>query len=92
AVDDACMMLVSLKQQQPQLFASISEVFLSGNNWHLNLNQGQQWLVQKDQAIQQINTLMTMLEQPRWQGRHWRVDMRMNTRWFLRPTSQEGVI
>jgi len=82
-----------MKSKHPVYFSRISELFTSNNTWKINFDQGQQWLVSRNQDIlYSITKIRELLEKPRWRSGHWRVDARAEKRWFFRPTGQEGVI
>jgi len=89
----ACQWLAMLKKQQPQWFARSSELFAMPTGWKLNLAAGQQWQIPYGpRGLQTIERISTILKQPRWQAGNWRIDTRMEKRWFLRPAKHEGVI
>jgi len=89
----ACQWLASLKKEQPQWFASSSELFASHDGWKLNLVAGQQWQIPfGSRGIKNISKLSNILQQPRWHAGNWRIDTRLENRWFLRPARHEGVI
>ena len=89
----ACQWLSELKKSQPQWFSRSSELFATPDGWKLNLAAGQQWkLPYGVRGLQNIATLADILRQPRWRTGNWRIDTRMETRWFLRPATHGGVI
>jgi len=92
-VQDAAALLQRMQQSQPQFFAHISELGSDGRSWKINFNRGQQWLVPRNHNVSYaINRIGELLDRPRWRNGHWRVDARIDTRWFIRPVRQEGVI
>jgi hypothetical protein len=92
-IGEACALLQSMRSVQPAYFSRISELFATTNSWKINFNQGQQWMISRNQYISHsISKVSDLLEKPRWRSGHWRVDARAATRWFIRPTKQEGVI
>jgi len=89
----ACQWLATLKKEQPQWFARSSELFASPTGWKLNLVAGQQWQIPfGPRGLKNIAQLIHILEQPRWHAGNWRIDTRLEKRWFLRPATHEGVI
>ncbi len=89
----ACQWLATLKKEQPQWFARSSELFAVHDGWKLNLVAGQQWQIPfGSRGIKNIAKLSNILQQPRWHAGNWRVDTRLENRWFLRPARHEGVI
>jgi len=89
----ACQWLATLKKEEPQWFARSSELFASHTGWKLNLIAGQQWQVPFGaRGLKSILQLSSILKQPRWHSGNWRIDTRLENRWFLRPAAHEGVI
>jgi len=85
--------LQQLQQTMPRFFAQVSEVFATGHDWKFNFARGQQWLISAEEmAGTPFHSLAALLDKPRWQAGNWRIDMRIENRWFLRPAGQEGVI
>jgi len=90
---EACQWLATLKKEQPQWFARSSELFASPTGWKLNLVAGQQWQIPfGPRGLKNIAQLSNILKQPRWHAGNWRIDTRLENRWFLRPATHEGVI
>lgn len=90
---EASAMLNSMRSDQPIHFSRISELFANSSSWKINFNQGQQWMLSRNQnRSDSINRVSALLEKQRWRSGHWRVDARAATRWFIRPARQEGVI
>jgi len=85
-------LLAQLRRTDNARFADLSEcVFLAPNTWGLYFSHGRRWLLPADKtAAQRMRTLLAMLDRPRWKGRTWRVDTRMDTKWFFRQTSPQG--
>lgn len=89
----ACQWLTVLKKEQPQWFARSSELFALPTGWKLNLAAGQQWQIPfGTRGLKNISQLSNILQQPRWHTGNWRIDTRLENRWFLRPATHEGVI
>jgi len=89
----ACQWLATLKNEQPQWFSRSSELFALNTGWKLNLSAGQQWQIPfGPRGLKNISQLSNILAQPRWHAGNWRIDTRLENRWFLRPATHEGVI
>lgn len=85
--------LQRMQQSMPRFFAEVSEVFATGHDWKFNFSRGQQWLVSAEEMERNpFSSLSALFDKPRWQAGQWRIDMRIENRWFLRPARQEGVI
>lgn len=92
-IREASDLIHSLQAAEPEFYAAISELLSDGNSWTINFNRGQQWIVPRSRNISYaINRVGTLLDTPRWRSGHWRVDARMEARWYIRPARQEGVI
>ncbi|MES0370668.1 MAG: cell division protein FtsQ/DivIB [Mariprofundaceae bacterium] len=92
-IHEASAMLKSMRSDQPTHFSRISELFANHSSWKINFNQGQQWMLSRNQnRSDSINRVSALLEKQRWRSGHWRVDARTANRWFIRPAKQEGVI
>lgn len=92
-VQDAAALLQRMQQSQPQFHALLSELGSDGRSWKIDFNRGQQWILSRNRdALFAINRIGKLLDQRRWRNGHWRVDARIDTRWFIRPARQEGVI
>ncbi len=85
-------LLAQLRRTDNARFADLSEcVFLAPKTWGLYFSHGRRWLLPADKtAAQRMRILLAMLHRPRWKGRAWRVDARMDTKWFFRQTSPQG--
>ncbi|HKI60470.1 MAG TPA: cell division protein FtsQ/DivIB [Mariprofundaceae bacterium] len=94
--DDICqasLLLRSMQSLQPRYFSRISELLADSNSWKINFDQGQQWMISRNEHISHaINKISKLLQKARWRSGHWRVDARTTSRWFVRPAGQEGVI
>jgi len=88
----AGQLLAMLRRMDSERYTDLSEcVFLAPNTWALYFSQGQRWFLPADTTTgQRLHSLIAMLGKPRWKGRGWRVDARMQTRWFFRQSSPQG--
>ncbi|MDT8375282.1 MAG: cell division protein FtsQ/DivIB [Mariprofundaceae bacterium] len=90
---EVAALLQQLRAADAKRFSHVSELFASNSSWKINFDQGQQWMISRNENISDaIAGVVTLLEQPRWRSGHWRVDTRIKQRWFIRPTKHEGVI
>lgn len=90
---EVAALLHQLQAVAPNRFSHVSELFASSSNWKINFDQGQQWMISRNENISNtIARVIALLEKPRWRSGHWRVDARTKQRWFIRPTRHEGVI
>jgi len=88
----ASQLLGQLRRMDARRYATLSEcMFLAPGTWALYFSHGQRWLLPADAtANQRLRTLLAMLGRPRWKDRTWRVDTRMDTRWFFRQSGHQG--
>jgi len=92
-IKEVAALLQRLQVVDPNRFTHVSELFASNSSWKMNFDQGQQWMLSRDEDISNaITRVVALLEKPRWRSGHWCVDARMKQRWFIRPTKHEGVI
>jgi len=86
-------MLDALLISSPKWFASSSEVFTDGLGWKLNFNQGQQWLLPFGaKAVHNVALLSEIMQERPWKTQKWRVNTRMDNRWFFREAGRQEVI
>ena len=84
-------LLSQLREMDGNRFSKLSECrFLPPNSWDLYFEQGQRWLLEAKTAQKRMPELLAMLDKPQWQSRAWRVDARMDSRWFFRQVNKYG--
>jgi len=89
----ACDLLNSMQSLKPGYYSHISELLAESDSWKINFDQGQQWMISRNEHVSHaISKVSNLLQKPRWRSGHWRVDARTTSRWFVRPAGQEGVI
>ncbi len=88
----AFSLLLSLQQHAAAKMAVLSEIRTSGQNWQLNFSRGESWLLPQGREMSVIRRLASILKEPRWQHRNWRIDARAQSRWFIRPVGHGGII
>jgi len=89
----ASQLLGMFKATHPRRFQTISELLTGHDEWKINFSKGEQWILSRHQDVSDsIRSVSDLLDKPRWKSGHWRVDARSESRWFIRPATQEGVI
>jgi len=91
-LSSARSMLVALAQHDAAQLSALSEIRGGGSYWQVYFNRGETWLMPVGHEAAVIHHITALLKRPRWSGRHWRVDARLASRWFLRPAGHGGVI
>ena len=86
----ACQLLAELKRVGKR--EQLSEIRSGGEYWQVYFVRGEKWLLPQGAEEAVVHRLTTLLKKPRWQSRHWRVDARSSSRWFIRPARQGGII
>ncbi len=84
--------LDAIAQQGSNKLASLSEIRASNQYWQIYFSRGVSWLIPQSNEVKVINHINRFMQQPRWLNRHWRVDARLQSRWFIRPAGHGGVI
>jgi len=87
----AMALLHTLRQQDANKLAHLSELIVIDQQWRLNFSYGEQWLFQQEKIEQDLKQVVAILGQPRWLNNYWRMDARMPQRWFIRPAKQEVI-
>jgi len=72
--------------------AALSEIRAGRQHWQIYFSRGVSWLIPQQDEIHVINHINRFMQQTRWRNRHWRVDARLQSRWFIRPAGHGGVI
>ncbi len=85
-------LLTELKKLQVRDLNSLSEVRSADAAWLVYFRKGERWLIPQQREAIVFRQLNTLLAQPRWRARSWRIDARTTSRWFIRPAKHEGVI
>ena len=88
----AFKLLLSLQQHATTKMTVLSEIRTSGQNWQINFSRGESWLLPQGGEVSAIRRLTSLLKEPRWQHRNWRIDARAELRWFIRPAKHGGII
>lgn len=92
ALPEIAATLAVMQQSLPAAYARLSEITVEERNVRMNFDHGQQWLMARaDTSIRNMQKLDQILEMPRWRNGLWKADMRLASRWFLRPAGK-GVI
>ncbi len=85
-------LLKRLQQQKLVAWSSLSEVRSGEQYWQLYFSKGASWMLPFGKEDQVMKQVVTLLKQPRWRDRQWKVDARLSSRWFIRPARHGGVI
>lgn len=85
-------MLARLARDDTKWLAALSEIRAGNGHWQIYFSRGVSWLIPQSDEGAEIHHITSLLKQPRWKGRHWRVDARLASRWFIRPAGHGGVI
>jgi len=85
-------MLTALAQTDASSMSALSEIRAGNGHWQIYFNRGVTWLIPQSDEVAVIDRITSFLKQPRWRHRHWRVDARLASRWFIRPAGHGGII
>jgi len=85
-------MLDVIAQQDGDQLASLSEIRSANHFWQIYFSRGESWLIPQRNEVNVIDHINHFMQQPRWLKRHWRIDARLQSRWFVRPAGHGGVI
>ncbi|HKI60745.1 MAG TPA: cell division protein FtsQ/DivIB [Mariprofundaceae bacterium] len=91
-LEQAHLLLQAFNLQQVRDMKNLSEVRSSDTAWMVYFNNGERWLLPHHREAAVFSRLGSILSQPRWHKRSWRIDARTSSRWFIRPAKQGGVI
>jgi len=85
--------LQMLRVSSPKWFGLSSEIFTNVWGWKINFGWGQQWLLPfGSKAVHNVALLSKIVGESPWSMKKWRINTRMNNRWFFRETKHEEVI
>jgi len=82
----------ALAQRDVQKLSGLSEIRAGSRHWQIYFSRGVTWLIPQGDEGSMIKRIKSLLKQPRWRNRYWRVDARLASRWFIRPAGHGGVI
>ena len=85
-------LLAHLAGLSPERFAQLSEMVALDGAWKLYFDRGESWVIPQHGAIRRVDRLYALMSEPRWHKDAWRVDARMDDRWFIRPAHSKEVI
>ncbi|MDQ6981484.1 MAG: hypothetical protein Q9M08_00555 [Mariprofundus sp.] len=91
-LDAARKMIVALAQHDVQKLSGLSEIRAGSRHWKIYFSRGVRWLIPQGDEGSMIERIKSLLQQPRWRNRYWRVDARLSSRWFIRPAGHGGII
>ncbi|MDQ6998152.1 MAG: hypothetical protein Q9M17_05520 [Mariprofundus sp.] len=89
--------MIEMIAEQDQLqgrhqLASLSEIRAGNQYWQIYFSRGVSWTIPQDNEVNVIKHINDLMQQPRWRNQQWRVDARLQSRWFIRPAGHGGVI
>ena len=73
-------------------YAHLSEMVAIDGAWKLYFDRGESWVIPQHGATDRVDRLYALMAEPRWHKDAWRVDARMDNRWFIRPAHSKEVI
>jgi len=92
-LDEAMTLLLKLKQMDVSRYAQLSEWVSETGGWKLNFDRGRCWLLPHgDLADDRMEQVLTLMQNDRWKHGDWRIDVRADTRWFIRKSKLGGMV
>lgn len=88
----ASALLAHLAKLSRHKYAHLSEMVAVDGAWKLYFDRGQSWVIPQHDAEDRVDRLYALMAEPRWHKDAWRVDARMDDRWFIRPAHSKEVI
>lgn len=89
----AISIITALQQTDHHRLQRLSECIALLDGWQLNFDRHQRWLLPRSLAPEiQIRRVIALLQNKRWHQGDWRLDARMDSRWFIRHATHGGVI
>jgi hypothetical protein len=88
----ASALLGHLAQLSQDKYAHLSEMVAVDGAWKLYFDRGESWVIPQHGAADRVDRLYALMAEPRWHKDAWRVDARMDDRWFIRPAHSKEVI
>jgi len=93
SLERSVAMLLRLRQEDVGRYAQLSEWIEEHDGWRLNFERGNCWLLPEGAAAApRMQKLIALMRQPRWQKGNWRIDVRADTRWFIRKSKLGGMV
>lgn len=92
-LDESVSLLLKLKQMDISRYTQLSEWVGETDGWKLNFERGRCWLLPHDaRAAERMEQVLAMMRDDRWKHGNWRIDVRADTRWFIRKSKLGGMI
>jgi len=85
-------MMIALGKQDTQRLVDLSEIRAANQYWKIYFSRGAAWFIPQRHEVNVIAHINTLVQKARWRNRHWSVDARLQSRWFIRPAGHGGVI
>lgn len=90
---EAVALLQTMQGIAPDRCAALSEFIARSDAWKMDFDHGQSWLLPRgDNADRDLQKLVALMHDRRLKGGDWKVDARMDTRWFIRKAGEGGVV
>jgi len=92
-LDESMALLLQLRQQDAARYAQLSEWVAEADGWKLNFERGRCWLLPRgEQAAQRIRQVLALMQDRRWKHGDWRIDVRAESRWYIRKSKPGGMV
>jgi len=90
-VHAASQILVELKRDDARRWEQVSEMMMEATGWRMDFAHQEQWLLPfGKKAVHTTALLAQMLRSEPWSTGHWRIQSRLDDRWFVRPVHPKG--
>jgi len=87
----ASHILMELKRDDARRWGQVSEMMAEAMGWRIDFAHQEQWLLPfGKKAVHNTAFLAQMLQGEPWSAGHWRIQSRLDDRWFVRPVHQKG--
>jgi len=92
-LDEAMVLLLKLKQMDVSRYTQLSEWVSETGGWKLNFERGRCWLLPHGElAGERMKQVLALMRDDRWKHGDWRIDVRADTRWFIRKSKLGGMV
>ncbi len=89
-VHAASRVLAAMKFADDARWAEVSEVMMETTGWRIDFSHQEQWLLPfGEKAVHNTALLAQMLQSEPWSVGRWRIQSRLNDRWFFRLAEQK---
>jgi len=92
-LDESMALLLKLKQMDISRYAHLSEWVSEAGGWKLYFERGRCWLLPRGtQAGERMGQVLALMQDHRWKHGDWRIDVRADSRWFIRKSKPGGMV